>query len=188
MQRYYSYLKKKLVYSKVSSNSSEADNYDLDDFTMPTCDSDYEADVAVVPAIEKPRAKENLHKVACKISSPEVDKIVDCQTKKIAELSIPSGQASPTKSFGNCFVADKEYVAYKYLHATGNWLLDISSKATSTLLSIGREYRSMNKLIESNELDDFDHCNLDPLDWDDDVVSPMSSPAMSSSSAENAAI
>jgi hypothetical protein len=46
----------------------------------------------------------------------------------------------------------------------------------------------MNKLIESNELDDFDHCNLDPLDWDDDVVSPMSSPAMSSSSAENAAI
>jgi hypothetical protein len=103
MQRYYSYCKNKLIYKAVSSNVDQ-DSYDLDDFTMATSDSDFESESPIsgntrplvnTPVVTTKKVQTTLpQKLSSKLTSPELDKIASCESKKMADLAILPNQFS----------------------------------------------------------------------------------------------
>jgi hypothetical protein len=103
MQRYYSYCKRKLIYKAVSIDVDQ-DSYDLDDFTMATSDSDYESESPIfgnarplvnTPDVATKKVQTTLpQKLSSKLTSPELDKIASCESKKMADLATLPNQFS----------------------------------------------------------------------------------------------
>lgn len=128
MQRYYSFLRKKLSYSKVSS-TVESDTYDLDDFTMTTTESDNDIAGDELFGLERENST-TFDSNRSVINSPMIN-----QRKQHSDSSPCINEKGGSDDGGASSPAAVARTSSGKL--IGSWLLSVSAKATSGL-GLGR--------------------------------------------------